>query len=189
MIYVSENETMLINAARAQLLMVDMQERLLPAMHDPAETERRCGLLLAAAATLGLPVTASEQYPKGLGHTVPGLRKQFGNAPVFDKLAFSCLGEGRIANRLKETTRSQVIVCGIEAHVCVLQTAADLLAEGYEVFIPADAVSSRAPSSVSLALERLRTAGAAIVNTEMVVFEGLRKAGTPEFKTLSAIIK
>jgi nicotinamidase-related amidase len=189
MITVSETPNMLISAARAQLLMIDMQERLLPAMHDADETERRCGLLLAAAKSLGLPVTASEQYPKGLGPTVPGLRKALGNAPVFAKLAFSALGEERLADRLKETGRAQVIVCGIEAHVCVLQTAADLLDQGYEVFIAADAVSSRAPSSVALALDRLRTAGAAIVNTEMVVFEGLKKAGTAEFKALSAAIK
>jgi nicotinamidase-related amidase len=189
MLTVSETPNMLISAARAQVLMIDMQERLLPAMHDPAETERRCGLLLTAAATLGLPVTASEQYPKGLGATVPALRKQLGNAPIFDKLAFSALSHERLADRLKDTGRAQVIVCGIEAHVCVLQTAADLLSQGYEVFIAADAVSSRAPTSVTLALDRLRNAGAAIVNSEMVVFEGLKKAGTPEFKALSAAIK
>jgi nicotinamidase-related amidase len=187
--YVSETPSMLMSAARAQLLMVDMQERLLPAMHQPKETEARCGMLLTAAATLGLPVTASEQYPKGLGHTVPALRKQLGNAPIFEKLAFSALGEERLADRLKDVGRPQVIVCGIEAHVCVLQTAADLLREGYEVFIAADAVSARAPASIPLALDRLRTAGAAIVNTEMVVFEGLKKAGTPEFKALSAAIR
>jgi nicotinamidase-related amidase len=187
--YVSETQSMLMSAGRAQLLMVDMQERLLPAMHQAKDIEARCGLLLTAATTLGLPITASEQYPKGLGPTVPALRKQLGNALVFEKLAFSALAEERLADRLKETNRPQVIVCGIEAHVCVLQTAADLLNQGYEVFIAADAISSRASSSVSLALERLRTAGAAIVNTEMVVFEGLKQAGTPEFKALSAAIR
>jgi nicotinamidase-related amidase len=176
---------MLMRRDAAQLLVVDMQERLLPAMAEPARVEKRCAILLEAARAVGLPVSFSEQYPKGLGHTVAALAP----ARAFAKTAFSCLRDGALSAHLKSNARSQIVLAGIEAHVCVLQTAMDLLAAGYDVFVVADAVSSRAPWSVDLALARMREAGAAIVNTEMALFELLGEAGTPEFKALSALIK
>lgn len=183
---------MLADATKTTLLLVDMQERLLPAMTGGAEAEARCAILLKAAKALDVPVTVSEQYPKGLGHTVPGLREEIGNAPVFEKLAFSCWKDDAIKKHMirhHETGRPLVIVAGIESHVCVMQTAADLATMGFGVFAVSDAMASRAPSSHALALERMRENGVSVVNTEMMVFELLGKAGTAEFKALSALVR
>lgn len=183
---------MLIDAKKATLLLVDMQERLLPAMSDGANVEKHCTTLLSATKALGVPVTISEQYPKGLGRTVPGLAAELGNAPVFEKLSFSCWRDKAIKDHLiayHEAGRPQVILAGIEAHVCVLQTAVDLSAAGFGVFAVADAMSSRAPASHALALDRMRQNGVSVVTMEMAVFELLGQAGTPEFKALSALVR
>ncbi|MCX7349523.1 MAG: hydrolase [Alphaproteobacteria bacterium] len=183
---------MLVDATKATLLLVDMQERLLPAMTGGGEAESRCVILLKAAKALAVPVTVSEQYPKGLGHTVPGLAAEIGNAPVFEKTAFSCWKDEGLREHMivhHEAGRPLVILAGIESHVCVMQTAADLSAAGFGVFAVADAIASRAPASHALALERMRQTGVAVVNTEMIIFELLGKAGTTEFKALSALVR
>ena len=183
---------MLIDATKSFLLLIDMQERLLPAMADAAAIERRCSILLKAAKALDVPVTVSEQYPKGLGPIVPSLKDEIGNAPVFEKLAFSCWRDDVMKQHLighHEAGRPQVIVAGIESHVCVLQTAIDLAQAGFAVFAVADAMASRAASSVTLAHDRMRQEGVAVINTEMAVFELLGQAGTAEFKALSALIR
>ncbi len=184
---------MLIDAAKTTLLIVDVQDRLLPAMAAPDAVQSRCLVLIKAATLLGVPVTVSEQYPKGLGRTVPALASEFGaNAAVFEKLAFSCWQDKAMKDHFiahHETQRPLVILAGIEAHVCVLQTALDLSAAGFGVFAVADAMSSRTAASEQLAHARMRQAGVSLINTEMAVFELLRKAGTPEFKALSALIR
>ena len=183
---------MLVDTKKSTLLLVDVQERLLPAMTGGAEVEARCAILLKAARALDVPVAVSEQYPKGLGRTTRTLTAEIGNAPVFEKLAFSCWRDKAIKDHLiaqHEAGRPLVILAGIESHVCVMQTAADLSAAGFGVFAVADAMASRAPSSHALALERMRGNGVAVVNTEMVVFELLGQAGTAEFKALSALVK
>ena len=144
------------------------------------------------AKALEIPVTVSEQYPKGLGHTVAGLAPEIGNAPVFEKLSFSCWKDAALKAHMighHERQRPLVIIAGIEVHVCVLQSAIDLAAAGFGVFAVADAMSSRAEESKLLAQERMRQNGVAIVNTEMVVFELLKQAGTAEFKALSALVR
>ena len=146
---------MLLDARKATLLLVDMQEKLLLAMQAGEDVEKRCAILLKAARALDVPITVSEQYPKGLGHTVPALKSEIGNAPVFEKLAFSCWKDAEIKDHLiahHEAERPMVILAGIEAHVCVMQTAADLSAAGFAVFAVADAMSSRATTSHALAL-------------------------------------
>ena len=183
---------MLLDAAKSTLLLIDMQERLLPAMAGAEAVERRCGILLKAASAMDVPVAVTEQYPKGLGHLVPVLKDEIGNAPVFEKLDFSCWRDRALKQHLidhHEHGRPLVIVAGIEAHVCVLQSAIDLAMAGFGVFAVADAMASRAPASMALALERMRDAGVQVVNTEMVVFELLGKAGTAEFKVLSALVR
>ena len=183
---------MLADAKKTTLLLVDMQERLLPAMTGGAEAQARCAILLKAAKALEVPVTLSEQYPKGLGHTVPMLKEETGNAPVFEKLSFSCWRDKALKDHMiahHEAGRPLVILAGIEAHVCVMQTAADLAAAGFGVFAGADAMASRAPASHAMALDRMRDNGVAVVNTEMVVFELLGRAGTAEFKALSALVR
>ncbi|MFT3989713.1 hydrolase [Aestuariivirga sp.] len=183
---------MLINALKSFLLLIDMQEKLLPAMANAQEAEHRCGILLEAAKTLDVPVMTSEQYPKGLGHTVPSLQDKLGNAPVFEKSAFSCWRDEAMKAALiaqHEGGRPQAIMAGIESHVCVLQTAVDLAQSGFAVYAVADAMSSRAVSSIPLAHDRMRQEGVEIVSTEMAVFELLGRAGTPAFKALSALIR
>jgi isochorismate hydrolase len=183
---------MLIAAEKSSLLLIDIQERLLPAMAGAQNLERRCIILLKAAKRLEVPIAVSEQYPQGLGATVAPLREHIGNAPVFAKTEFSGWRNEALKTHLiglHEAGRPQVVVAGIEAHVCVLQTAIDLAQAGFAVFAVADAIASRAPASVALAEERMRQAGVAIVNTEMAVFELLTKAGTPEFRDLSMLVR
>jgi nicotinamidase-related amidase len=180
---------MLIDRDRSFLLLVDMQDRLVPAMAEPALVLRNAAILLKTAARLGVPVLASEQYPKGLGHTVPELADLLPTGAVMEKLAFSCLGEAGPADRIASLGRKQAVICGIEAHVCVLQTAMGLAAEGHEVFVVRDAVSSRLATSVETALGRFHNAGIQVVTTEMVAFEWLGRAGTDEFKEISRLIR
>lgn len=181
---------MLLNRADLHLLVVDVQERLMPAMHEPDRVLGRIGVLLAAARRLDIPVTVTEQYPQGLGPTVEPVRAALGNdAPIFAKTAFSAAGDPPTMARIEAVGRRQVVVVGVEAHVCVLQTALGLKARGYEPLLVADAVSSRKPQSVELAVERLRGAGVPAVDVEMVLFEALGAAGTPEFKELSRLIR
>jgi nicotinamidase-related amidase len=181
---------MLVQRDNACLLIVDVQARLLPAMADRDEVVKNAAVLLKAAARLDIPVIASEQYPKGLGPTVPEIARSLpAGATVIEKMSFSCLADETFARRLRELGRTQVVVAGIEAHVCVLQTAEQLIASGHDVFVVADATSSRTPASHDLAMARLARAGCTIVSTEMVVFEWMQVAGTPEFRELSALIK
>jgi nicotinamidase-related amidase len=183
---------MLLDRGKASLLLIDMQERLLPAMADPAAVESRSLILLQAARALDIPVTVSEQYPKGLGHTVARLKAEIGNAPVFEKLAFSCWRDQALKDHLirhHEAGRPLVIVAGVEAHVCVLQSCIDLANAGFGVFAVADAMSSRKQESAALALTRMAHAGVDVINAEMAVFELLGQAGTAEFKALSALVR
>jgi len=177
---------------RSQLLIIDVQEKLYPATAKPDEVIGRCAILLKSAHELGIPAVISEQYPKGLGPTAKNLLKHAGNAAVMEKTAFSCLRDEAIYALLEigsDEGRDQIVIGGMEAHVCVLQTALDLKGEDYEVFVVADAITSRAPASRKLAIARMRDAGITIINTEMAVFEWLERAGTPEFKVLSKLIK
>ena len=180
---------MLMRPDQSCLAVVDIQERLAPAMAEDDRVQANTGVLLHAAKSLRVPVLVSEQYPKGLGPTVGSLVAAIPGDAIIEKMTFSCLGERAFSSRWAKLGRPQVVLCGIEAHVCVLQTALDFVAEGIDVFVVADAVSSRTLENKSLGLERMRAAGAHIVSTEMVVFEWLGRAGTPEFKELSALIK
>jgi nicotinamidase-related amidase len=184
---------MLLTRDKSQLLIIDVQEKLLPAMPDPERVVERCIRLVRAARALEIPVTFSEQYPRGLGPTVAPLREVLGNSgSVIDKLEFSCVKNDTLRERLHELRkrgRGQVVMGGIEAHVCVTQTAIDLEDQGFEAFVVADAVASRARSSRRLALARLLKTGVDVVDSEMVVFEWLGKAGTPEFKELQGLLK
>lgn len=180
---------MLLVRERSQFLLVDVQDRLLPAMHDGERMVERCGVLLQAANRLSIPTTISEQYKKGLGATVERLSNLKGDAPVMEKMHFSCAADAAMTARVQSLGRNQVVIAGIEAHVCVLQSALGFKDMGLDVFVVADAVTSRKQESVDVALSRYRHAGVNIVTTEMVVFEWLHVSGTPEFKELSKLIK
>jgi len=184
---------MLLARDKSQLLIVDVQEKLLPAIAGKDRVVERCVRLVRAARLLGLPITLSEQYPQGLGPTVDPIREAYANSGfVVDKVEFSCLKNQPLRDRLHELRRQgrpQVVIGGIEAHVCVLQTAIDLEAQGFEAFVVADAVGSRAKASRKLAVDRLSKSGVDVVDSEMVLFEWLERAGTPAFKDLQALIK
>jgi nicotinamidase-related amidase len=178
---------MLLERAKSLLLLVDMQERLVPAMADAAAVTDRCGILLKAAYELGVPIFASEQYPKGLGATLPALA-EFATRRM-EKLEFSAYANLAIRDELKRAGQSQLILAGVEAHVCVLQTGLELIDAGYQVFVVADAVASRRPESREVALHRIARAGATLITVEMALFEWLRSASAPEFRSISKLIR
>jgi nicotinamidase-related amidase len=180
---------MLIERDRSCLLVVDVQEKLAPAMTDPAGVIRNAGILMQAAARLGVPLVISEQYPQGLGHTVPELRSLVPDLAPVAKLSFSCAADPGLWQRVKGAQRSLLVIAGLEAHVCVLQSALGFRQAGYQVVVVADAISSRAPASREAALQRLRENGVEVATTEMVLFEWLGQAGTPEFRELSKLIR
>jgi len=180
---------MLISANRSQLLVVDVQERLAPAMHDLAGILKSLALLTAAADAVSVPVTISEQYPKGLGATAPDVAEMAGGAPRYEKLHFSCFGDDALAKRLSGLDREILVIAGIEAHVCVLQTALGALQNGLLPVVVADAVTSRTPKNHALAMDRMQAAGVTIASAEMVAFEWIEKAGTPAFKSIAPLFK
>jgi nicotinamidase-related amidase len=179
----------LIHAARSALIIVDIQEKLAPAMQAGEDAIACAATLVRAARAIDVPVLASVQYPKGLGPLVPALAALIPPPEQVEKTHFSALAEPLFAGRFRALGRAQAVVAGMEAHVCVLQTAMDLLAQRFQVFVVADAVQSRSEVSRTAALARLSRAGAAIVTTEMVVFEWLERADRPEFRPLSALIR
>lgn len=180
---------MLIRSGDSCLIVIDMQERLVPAMQAPARTIKNAKLLITVAKELEIPVLLTEQYPKGLGHTVPEIAAVSQGLPVLEKLHFSCMEDTGFATAFRALNRKQAVIVGMEAHICVMQTAVNLMDEGYEVFVVTDATSSRTLESEKACLDRLGASGAGIVTTEMVVFEWLGRAGTPAFKNLLPLVK
>jgi nicotinamidase-related amidase len=178
---------MLLERTKSLLLLVDMQERLVPAMVDAADVTQRCGVLLKAAYELGVPILASEQYPKGLGATLPALA-EFATRRI-EKLEFSAYANPDIKDELTRARQPQLILAGVEAHVCVLQTGLDLIDAGFQVFVVADCVSSRRAESREVALHRIARAGATLITAEMALFEWLRSASAPEFRAISKLIR
>ena len=181
----------LLTAAESRLLVVDMQERLLPVIDESEATITNCRKLIAGAGLLEVPVSVTEQYPQGLGGTLPSLCDVLPpNLTATEKLAFSCLNSlDWNSTGSDPESRFKVVVCGVESHVCVLQTVLDLLAHGFRVYVAADAVSSRKPLDREIALDRMRSSGAVIVTTESVLFEWCEVAGTPQFKAVSRLVK
>lgn len=177
----------LLNALLSRLLIVDMQEKLLPVIQDAERVRAKCEQLIRGAGILGVPVDATEQYPKGLGATVPELAELIPDRP--EKLRFSCqscLDWARSGNAVD--LRHQIVVAGIEAHVCVLQTCFDLMSVGFEVFVVVDAIGSRNQLDYDVAVRRLSDSGARLVTAEMVLFEWCEVAGSTEFKQISRLV-
>ena len=185
---------MLMKAATSQLVVIDVQEKLLPAMMNPDQVLARIGILAAAARRFAVPSLITEQYPRGLGKTCEAVLNAFGHdATLLEKMTFSAATEdvcgAHLARIAHEQNRRQIILCGIESHVCVLQSALDFIQDGYEVFVVTDAASSRAASSMDFAFRRMERAGVSLVTTEMVLFEWLERAGTDDFRALSKMIR
>jgi len=184
---------MLLSAKRSHLLVVDVQAKLMPVIHEADSTLRNVSVLLQAASRLGVPVTVTEQYPKGLGPTVDSIAAALPSAtPVLAKTSFSAAGDPATAERvagLRGEGRGQLVICGVEAHICVLQSALGFKDTGLDVFVVADAVSSRSQHSVNAACARLLHAGCHWATTEMVAFEWMEKAATEEFRALSPLFR
>ncbi|MBK8508828.1 MAG: hydrolase [Candidatus Competibacter sp.] len=176
---------MLMKAETSCLLVVDFQERLMPAIHQADQVVANGVWLIQIARRLDVPVLASEQYPRGLGHTVSAIRELLPEDAFVEKTHFSCAAELDCMRRIDLLDRPQVVLVGAEAHVCVLQTALGLRMAGKDVYLVADGVSSRSPTDVQLALERMRAEGVRIVSREMVAFEWLHQAGTESFRAIS----
>ena len=175
---------MLIAKEHSLLLVVDMQTKLLPAITAGESVVAGVSWLIRAANMLGVPVLATEQYPQGLGPTDPAIAALLATGVIPGKVEFSCAA-GRCFDGANSPAQQQVVICGIEAHVCVLQTAMELHSKGRDVFVVADAIGSRHALDWQLAIERLRGLGVHIVSREMVAFEWLRAAGSEQFKAFS----
>jgi nicotinamidase-related amidase len=179
---------MLLQRANSLLLIVDVQERLAPAVLESKPLIGNCTKLMRAANHLGIPVLISEQYPKGLGHTVPALTELVPSHVFVEKTAFSCASEPALLERIGSAGRVQIVLAGMETHVCVLQSAFDLVRKDYIPYVVQDAVSSRTHQNHDAGIERLRSAGIPVVTTEMVIFEWLERADTAQFRALRSLI-
>lgn len=176
---------------KALLAVIDVQGRLCVAMNEEvlSQLTKNIGILLESAAELNIPVLVTEQYVKGLGATLPELKDKATGAPCYEKMTFSCCGSDEFIWKLRETGRTQIIITGMESHVCVLQTVIDLCDAGFNVHVVKDAVMSRSKQNWLTAIEVMTLAGAVPTCTETVVFQLLKIAGTDEFKKLSKLVK
>ena len=180
---------MLLKSKTSQLFIIDVQERLAPAVADRGAVVQKVELLARLAQTLKIPALASEQNPDGLGITLAVLCEYLPSERRLSKMSFSAFAEPQFKEAVGESGRKQVVICGMETHVCVLQAAADLLDAGYQVFVVADACGSRTAENKQMGLERLRDLGAQIVTSEMVAFEWLGRSDHPAFKEMLSLIK
>jgi nicotinamidase-related amidase len=177
----------LMSADDTGLLMIDVQGKLVGLIDGHKRIVWNIRRLLDGAKILGLPVLATEQYPQGLGPTTPELAERLDR--VLDKTAFSCGQCAGICDELQATNRRKWLVCGIEAHVCVQQTVLDLLAEGFSIYVAADAIGSRGKFDYEIALRRLESAGATITTTEAALFEWCENSKVPQFKQISQLVR
>jgi isochorismate hydrolase len=174
---------------RTALLIIDIQERILPVITNYQQVVDNTLKLIKGFKVMSLPIYYTEQYPKGLGLTVSSITEELGDLKPFDKMSFSCSGAGDLFEEFNKKNLSQIVVCGIESHVCVQQTVLDLIENGFQVNFAADAVSSRKEIDYSTSLERMRDHGAEVTTTESILFELLNVCGTPQFKDISKIVK
>ncbi len=179
----------MLNTEHSLLLVIDVQGKLADLVWRSERLRDNIRILIEGMRVLGVPMVATEQYPRGLGPTVEPIARALGDAPVIEKNSFSCCGEFAFEVKLNELHKTDIIVCGIETHVCVYQTTRDLLDLGYNVHLVTDAVSSRTEDNWKLGMEKCKTLGAKMTGTEMVLFEMLRKSGTEEFKAISKLVK
>lgn len=177
----------LMNPFDTALLVIDVQEKLLPAIHGGERVAWNIGRLIQAAKTLGVAIDVSEQYPKGLGPTISSLKSELPEPRA--KLMFSCRELADMIQSWRERGIYKILASGIETHVCVQQTVLDLLGEGFQVYLAVDAVSSRSLLDHAIAVRRMDSSGATITTTEAAMFEWCERAGTAEFKQISALVK
>lgn len=178
-----------ISREDTQALMIDVQEKFAPHIFEMDKITKKAKILIEGLNLLGVPLTVNEQYPKGLGHTVGELSAVLGDASVFEKSAFSSADDETTWRHLAMQNRHHVLIFGIETHVCVQQTALDLLDNGMQPVIISDATSARDPYDRKIALRRMRRAGAVVTTVEAILFELLRSSKDPAFKAISTLVK
>jgi nicotinamidase-related amidase len=178
-----------IRREKAIVVVVDMQEKLLPAMKKEEDIEEKAGTLIRGARLLGVPILVTEQYPKGLGRTVKPIQEALGEFTPIEKTSFSIMGEPQFVEALKESGAEDVVLCGIESHVCVQQSALDLLAGGYRVYVMEDATGSRSNTDKKFAGRRMVEAGCVGTTVESALFEMVEDAKAPCFRDLSKLVK
>lgn len=183
------NEHLLMRADRSVLVVIDLQEKLAPAIAGVDDVLDKAGRLIRAAGILGVPMLATEQYPRGLGPTVPAIKALLPADSIIDKIHFSAAAEPIFQDRLIALDRPEAVVLGTEAHVCVQQTVLGLVERGMACRVVADACGSRDPADHAAACARMARAGVDIVTAEMVLFEWLGRAGTPTFRDILPLIK
>ena len=171
------------------LLIIDVQEKILPVINNHQNIVQNTLKLIKGFKVMNLPIFYTEQYPKGLGPTTGDLKNELTDAEYFEKMSFSCFGAIDLFRKFEDKNLSQIVVTGIESHVCVQQTVLDLLENKFQVNVAADAVSSRRETDYRIALERMRGYGAEITTTESILFELLNVCGTDTFKKVSKIVK
>ncbi len=170
-------------------LIIDIQERLFPVMYEKEKLLKNCQILISGLKELSVPIVVSQQYTKGLGETLPEIKSLIPDFDFSEKRDFSCCDEQALMDKLKEVRAQNVIICGIESHVCVLQTAIDLKDVGLNPVVVMDCVSSRTKENIELAKERLRFEGIMMTSYESILFELTRSSGAPEFRTISKLVK
>jgi len=180
-----------LESDQCALVVVDIQEKLLPPIFQKEQLVRNSKLLIRAAGVLKIPAIVSTQYAKGLGRTVPEIASLLPEVEAIDKDRFSCFGSDVFCTLLKRLpgNRNTILLCGMESHICVMQTALAALREGYIVHIASDAVSSRTEWNWKIGLERMRAAGAVISSTEMIIYELMRSSSSPAFKEMLPYLK
>lgn len=179
----------MLNVADSLLLIIDVQEKLFRVMDEKEALLTNLKKLVKGGVILNVPVIVTEQNPAGLGKTLAEISELISNITAPAKFSFSCAGETEIMNQIKASKRSQILVCGIEAHICVYQTCLDLLSSGYEVHLVSDCVASRTAQNHELALRRLEREGVKVTGVEMALFELLRTSKSPQFKAISSLVK
>lgn len=179
----------ILNKSRTALIVIDVQERILKVMRNYEQVVDNINKLISGFKILQLPIFYTEQYPKGLGPTTELILNNLQPESAIQKLTFSCFGAENLFHTLREKKLDQIVVCGIESHVCVMQTVLDLLANGFQVNVPIDAISSRKEADYNAALMRFSDEGAIITSTESVLFELLEECRSDEFKAISKIVK
>ena len=176
------------NRNTTALLVIDIQERLMPVIAGADKIFSSVNTLISGVAVLGITTIVTEQYPKGLGHTCSEIQLP-NNLSIDEKMCFSCMRSDSVLAKLKQNNITDIIICGVESHICVLKTALEALEKGFAVHIVQDAISSRTIENKGAAIERMRQSGAYIVSTEMILFMLIDEAGTDQFKAISKLIK
>ncbi|MAC45846.1 MAG: hydrolase [Oceanospirillum sp.] len=176
---------MLISADNSALLVIDVQEKLLGGIHESENLIKNCQWLMEVAQLMEVPIVGSEQYPQGVGPTTKTLRNLLPEGEFIGKTVFSCADSEPCLSAIQALDRKSVVICGMESHVCVMQTALGLKEKGFDVSVVADAISARNPLDTEYAIERMRAEGIRIVTREMVGFEWVRRSDMPQFKTFS----